>query len=106
LLVATLLTFQAHAAEDDWTSGDKLAHFSGGVVISGLTANYTDSATAGLLTGCGISAAGELIDAARNGWHSKHSSAKDFAAGCLGAFTGASVSVHVAPNRITWSRRF
>jgi len=28
LLVATLLTLQAHAAEDDWTSGDKRRTFS------------------------------------------------------------------------------
>ena len=69
-------------------------------------ANYTDSATAGLLTGCGVSAAGELADAARHGWHSKHTSAKDFAAGCLGAFSGALIGVQVAPNRITWSARF
>jgi uncharacterized protein YfiM (DUF2279 family) len=97
---------QAQAKNDSWTSGDKFAHFVGGVVISSLTANYTDSATAGLLTGCGISAAGELVDAARHGWNSKHASAKDFAAGCLGAFTGALVGVQLAPNRITWSSRF
>jgi len=97
---------QAKAQTDSWTSGDKFAHFAGGVTISGLVANYTDSATAGLLTGCGVSAAGELIDAARHGWHSKHASAKDFAAGCLGAFTGAFVGVQLAPNRITWSSRF
>jgi len=91
---------------DSWVSGDKLAHFAGGAVISGLVANYTDSATAGLLSGCGVAAAGELIDAARYGWYSKHASAKDFAAGCLGAVTGAFIGVQMAPNRITWSTRF
>ena len=91
---------------DSWTSGDKLAHFTGGAVVSGLVANYTDSATSGLLSGCGVAAAGELIDAARFGWHSKHASAKDFAAGCLGALTGALIGVEIAPNRITWSARF
>jgi hypothetical protein len=97
---------QAKAKSDSWTSGDKFAHFAGGVAVSGLMANSTDSATAGLLTGCGISAAGELFDAARHGWNSKHASAKDFAAGCLGAVTGAFVGVQLAPNRITWSARF
>lgn len=91
---------------DSWTSGDKLAHFTGGAVVSGLVANHTDSATAGLLSGCGVAAAGELIDAARYGWHSKHASAKDFAAGCLGAVSAAFIGVQVAPNRITWSTRF
>ena len=93
-------------SNDSWTSGDKLAHFAGGAAVSGLVANYTDSATAGLLSGCGVAAAGELIDAARYGWHSKHASAKDFAVGCLGAVTGAFVGVQIAPNRITWSTRF
>ena len=97
---------RAKAADDSWTSRDKLSHFTGGVVVSGLVANYTDSATAGLLIGCGISAAGVLFDAARYGWHSKHSSAKDFAAGCLGAFSGGLIGVQVAPGRITWSARF
>jgi hypothetical protein len=87
-------------------SGDKFAHFAGGVAVSGLVSNYTDSATAGVLAGCGVSVAGELIDAARNGWHSKHSSAKDFAAGCLGAVASAFISVQIAPNRIVWSRQF
>jgi len=87
-------------------SGDKFAHFGGAFAISGLVANYTDSATAGVLSGCGVSAAGELLDAARYGWHSKHSSAKDFAAGCLGAVTAAFISVQIAPNRIVWSRQF
>jgi len=95
-----------HTSSDRLFSGDKFAHFGGGAVVSGLVANYTDSATAGVLAGCGVSAAGELIDAARYGWHSKHSSAKDFAAGCLGAVTGAFISVHIAPNRIVWSRQF
>ena len=97
---------QAKKPSDAWISGDKLAHFTGGMVISGVVANHADSATAGLLTGCGISAAGELIDAARYGWHSKHASARDFAAGCLGALTGAMVGVQIAPDRITWSARF
>jgi hypothetical protein len=94
------------STRDSWTAFDKVSHFAGGAVISGLAANYTESATAGLLTGCGVSAAGELVDAARYGWHSKHASAKDFAAGCMGAVAGAFIGVQVAPNRITWTRRF
>ena len=78
----------AKKENDSWTSGDKRGHFLGGMVVSGLVANYTDSATAGLLSGGGIGAAGELIDAAKNGWHSKHASAKDFAAACLGRGSG------------------
>lgn len=96
----------AQGSHDRTFSGDKFAHFAGAMAISGLVANYTDSATAGVLSGCGISVAGELIDAARYGWHSKHSSAKDFAAGCLGAVTGAFISVQIAPNRIVWSKQF
>jgi len=96
----------AQGHHDRTLSGDKFAHFAGAMAISGLVANYTNSATAGVLTGCGVSVAGELIDAARYGWHNKHSSAKDFAAGCLGAVTAAFISVQVAPNRIVWSRQF
>ena len=51
-------------------------------------------------------AAGELIDAAKNGWRSKHVSAKDLAAGCLGGVTGAFAGVYIAPNRIVWTRQF
>jgi len=90
---------------DSWTSVDKLSHFAGGAAISGMAAHYTGSATTGLLSGCGIAAAGELADAARYGWHSKHASAKDFAMGCLGAVTGAFMAVQIAPGRITWSTR-
>ena len=97
---------RAQATTDGLTSSDKISHFLGGAAISGLVAEFTDSATAGLLSGCGVAAAGELADAARYGWHSKHFSAKDFAAGCLGAVTGAFVSVQIAPHRISWSKRF
>jgi len=41
----------------------------------------------------------------QSNWTS-YTSAKDFATGCLGAFTGALVGVQLAPNRITWSTRF
>jgi len=92
--------------DDSWTSPDKLSHFIGGAAIAGAVGYYTESATAGLLSGCGIAVAGELIDAARYGWHSKHASAKDFAASCLGAVTGAFIAVQVAPGRITWSKKF
>jgi len=91
---------------DSWTGADKRSHFLGGLVISGVVANYTDSATAGLLSACGISAAGELVDAARNGWNSRHASAKDFAAGCLGGVAAGFAGVYIAPNRIVWSREF
>jgi uncharacterized protein YfiM (DUF2279 family) len=99
---------EANAAHghDVWTSPDKRAHFLGGLAISGAVSYYTESATAGLLTSCGISAAGELIDAARNGWKSHHVSAKDFATGCLGGVAGAFAGVYISPNRIVWSRQF
>src|SRR6478735_1420084 len=96
----------AKAANDSWTGADKRGHFLGGALVSGLTANYTDSATVGLLTGCGVAATGELIDAAHHGWNSKHVSAKDFAVGCLGAVTGAFASVQISPHRIVWSKQF
>ena len=91
---------------DSWTTRDKLSHFVGGAALSSVVAYYTESAGAGLLSGCGLAAAGELLDAARYGWSSKHSSAKDFAVGCLGAVTGAFVGVQIAPHRISWSTRF
>jgi hypothetical protein len=99
---------QAKTAEhnDSWTGIDKVSHFVGGIAVSGLVSHLSDSATAGLLTGCGISAAGELVDAARYGWHSKHASARDFAVGCLGAVTGAFVAVQIAPGRIVWNKQF
>src|SRR5262245_60256854 len=55
---------------DSWIAPDKASHFAGGAAVSGLVSHATDSATAGLLSGCGIAAAGELADAARYGWHS------------------------------------
>jgi hypothetical protein len=97
---------KATHGNDSWTGVDKRSHFLGGLVISGVVANYTDSATAGLLSACGISAAGELVDAARNGWNSHHASAKDFAAGCLGGVAAGFAGVYIAPNRIVWSRQF
>ena len=36
LLVAALSAVQACAAEDEWTSGDKRAHFLGGLVVGGI----------------------------------------------------------------------
>jgi gas vesicle protein len=97
----------ARSSTDSWTSGDKRAHFLGGLAISGVVSHLTDSATAGVLSGCGAAVAGELIDAAANkGWNNKHVSAKDFAAGCLGAVVGGFAGVYIAPNRIVWSRQF
>ena len=72
----------------------------------GVVSNYTDSATAGVLSACGISAAGELIDAARNGWNSRHVSARGFAVGCLGGVAAGFAGVYIAPDRIVWSREF
>jgi uncharacterized protein YfiM (DUF2279 family) len=97
---------KAAHGNDSWTGADKRAHFLGGLAISGVVANYTDSATAGVLSACGVSAAGELIDAARNGWTSHHVSAKDFAAGCLGGVAAGFAGVYIAPHRIVWSREF
>ena len=97
---------KASANTDSWTSTDKLSHLAGGAAVSGAVSAYTDSATAGLLSGCGVAAAGELIDAARYGWNSKHASARDFAAGCLGAVMGSFIAVRIAPGRITWSTTF
>jgi hypothetical protein len=99
---------EANAAhgDDSWTSADKRGHFLGGLAISGAVSYYTGSATAGLLSSCGLSAAGELIDAAKSGWKSHHVSAKDFAAGCLGGVAGAFAGVYIAPDRIVWTRQF
>ena len=99
---------EANAAhgDDSWTTADKRSHFLGGLAISGVVSYYTGSATAGLLSGCGIAAAGELIDAGKNGWTSHHVSAKDFAAGCLGGVAGAFAGVYIAPHRIVWTRQF
>jgi len=97
---------KAEHGNDSWTGADKRSHFLGGLVISGLLSNYTDSATAGVLGACGISAAGELVDAARNGWTSHHVSGKDFAIGCLGGVAAGFAGVYIAPNRIVWSRDF
>jgi uncharacterized protein YfiM (DUF2279 family) len=99
---------EANAAhgDDSWTTADKRAHFLGGLAISGAVSYFTGSATAGLLSSCGLSAAGELIDAAKSGWKSHHVSAKDFAAGCLGGVAGAFAGVYIAPGRIVWSRQF
>jgi len=99
---------EANAAhgDDSWTTADKRAHFLGGLAISGAVSYFTGSATAGLLSSCGISAAGELIDAAKSGWKSHHVSAKDFAAGCLGGVAAGFAGVYIAPHRIVWSREF
>ena len=97
---------RATHGNDSWTGADKRSHFFGGLAISGVVANHTDSATAGLLSACAVSAAGELIDAARSGWNSHHASAKDFAAGCLGGVAAGFAGVYIAPHRIVWSRDF
>jgi len=97
---------RATHGSDSWTGADKRSHVLGGLVISGAVAAYTGSATAGLLSACGVAAAGELIDAAKGGLNSHHSSAKDFAAGCLGGVTGAFAGVYIAPHRIVWTRAF
>lgn len=97
---------RATHGDDSWTSRDKLSHVVGGLAISGAVSAYTGSATAGLLSACGVSAAGELIDAAKGGWNSHHASAKDFAAGCLGGVAGAFAGVYIAPHRIVWTRAF
>ena len=46
------------------------------------------------------------IDAARNGWNSKHVSYKDAAAGCLGGVAAGFAGVYLAPGRIVWTRKF
>ena len=93
-------------AEDSWIGRDKFAHFAGGLIVSGIVSNYTDSATVGLLSGCAVGFGGELIDAASHGWNSKHVSAKDAFAGCLGGVSGAFASVQISPNRIVWTKQF
>src|SRR5205085_503665 len=102
-LAASLLLLLSVAAspcraDDEWLSGDKRAHFLGGVVISGAVSYYTESATAGVLTSCSIAAAGEVVSAAKDGWNSHHVSAKDFAAGCLGGVVAGFAGVYIAPN--------
>jgi hypothetical protein len=96
----------AQSFRDSWTSHDKYAHFAGGLAVSGLVSNYTGSATAGVLSGCGIAVGGELIDAARHGLHSRHISSKDAAVACMGAVTAAFAGVELAPGRIVWHRQF
>jgi uncharacterized protein YfiM (DUF2279 family) len=97
---------KAKAPNDSWTSGDKRAHFIGAMALSGAVAHFTDSATVGLLSGCALGFGGELIDASKSGWHSKHVSAKDAVAGCLGGVAGAFAGVAIAPNRIVWTKQF
>ena len=96
----------AHGSNDPWFSGDKRAHFLGGAVVSGLVMHYTDSATAGVLSACALGIGGELIDATREGWNSKHVSYKDAAAGCLGGVAVGFAGVYLAPNRIVWTKKF
>jgi len=54
--------------------------------------------SAGVLTGCGVGAVGELIEAARDGAFTPRVSAKDFAAECAGAVAGAYLGVKLAPD--------
>ncbi len=97
----------AAAGADDWTSGDKRAHFVGGAVISTAVTQYTNSAGSGFIAGCGVGIAGELVDAANAGtFHSKHVSFKDAASACLGAYVGAQTSLWISPNRIVWHVSF
>jgi hypothetical protein len=97
----------ARSSTDSWTSGDKRAHFLGGLVISGLVTNYTDSATAGVLSGCGVAVAGELDRrGAQAAGTASTSAPRTFAAGCLGGVVAGFAGVYIAPNRIVWSRQF
>jgi hypothetical protein len=97
LLAATLLTLALPCrAEDEWFGGDKPVHFLGGVLIGGVFSASTGSHSAGVLTGCGASALGELLEAARDGGFTPRVSAKDFAAGCAGAVAGAYAGVRLA----------
>jgi hypothetical protein len=104
LLALALLTFNVRA--DEWTSGDKRAHFASGTVLSLGTTLYTKSAGAGFTVGCGIGIAGELVDASRYGVHSKHVSIKDATMQCLGAAVGAQTGVWISPSSITWRIQF
>ena len=54
---------KATHGNDAWTGADKRAQFLGGLAISRVISNYTDSATTGLLSACGVAAARELVDA-------------------------------------------
>ena len=67
LLAAALLALAWPCrAEDEWFGGDKRAHFIGGLLIGGVLSAHTGSHSAGVLTGCGVGAVGELIEAVRN----------------------------------------
>lgn len=92
--------------KDSWIGRDKVAHFTGGLIVSGIVTNYTDSATVGLLSGCAVGFGGEVIDAVSHGWNSKHVSAKDAIVGCVGGIGGAFAGVQIAPNRIVWTKQF
>ena len=100
LLVAT--SAFAQDRPDNWNSGDKRAHFTSGVIISGAVSAYTKSAGNGFGAGCAAGIGGEFLDAAKFGWKSYHVSYKDAAVECLGAYVGAQTSVWISPNKITW----
>lgn len=107
LLAALLASLAVNAYADEWTTPDKRAHLAAGVLVSTAVTQYTNSAGTGLVAGCGVGIAGELLDAANAGSiHSKHVSFKDAAVTCLGAYVGAQTSIWISPNRITWHITF
>lgn len=109
LLVASLLAFSVSAVAqdrpDNWNSGDKRAHFTSGVIISGVTMAVTKSAGDGFLLGCAAGVGGELVDAAQYGFKSYHVSYKDAAVECLGAGLASYAGVKLYPNKVTWEMK-
>jgi hypothetical protein len=88
-----------HAAEsqaDSWLSGDKRAHFAGGLLIATAFSSQIGSRHSGQLMGCATGAVGELLQVPHSGWISPDVSAKDFVAACAGAVVGSYIGVQLA----------
>ena len=51
---ALLLAARTCVASDDWTGGDKRAHFTGGFIVGGIFAAHTGARGPGVLMGCGV----------------------------------------------------
>jgi hypothetical protein len=92
-----------HAEEppaEKWLSGDKRAHFTGGLVIGTVFSSQIGSRHSGQLMGCAVGAVGELVQVPHGGWLSRDVSAKDFVAECAGAILGSYIGVHLASESV------
>jgi hypothetical protein len=105
LALSTTAFAQSQDPPDRWSSGDKRAHFTSGVIISGVTMSLNGSAGDGFLLGCGAGIGGEFLDARKYGWKSYHVSYKDATVECLGAGLASYAGVKLYPNKIVWERK-